>query len=135
MMAVKMNKTKVVPILLACPRVDLDTRDNYRRTEKERLRYAREKLEHFLGCTTDISNFQRIVEEGTEQASAVLEELVYSEESNLSQLRRIWDSGIIKEKIMDEMVRQLKVLANQIIFICSSQESLHKNDLQMHLWK
>ena len=40
MMAVKMNKTKVVPILLACPRVDLDTRDNYRRTEKERLRYA-----------------------------------------------------------------------------------------------
>ena len=43
----------------------------------------------------------------------MLEELVYSEESNLSQLRRIWDSGIIKEKIMDEMVRQLKVLANQ----------------------
>ena len=66
-----------------------------------------------MGDTTDISNFQRIVEEGTEQASAVLEELVYSEESNLSQLRRIWDSGIIKEKIMDEMVRQLKVLANQ----------------------
>ena len=70
-----------------------------------------------MGDTTDISNFQRIVEEGTEQPSAVLEELVYSEESNLSQLRRIWDSGIIKEEIKDEMVRQLKVLANQIIFI------------------
>ena len=66
-----------------------------------------------MGGTTDISNFQKIVEKGTEQASAVLEELVYSEESRLSKLGLIWGSGIIKEKIMEEVVRQLKVLANQ----------------------
>ena len=41
MMAVKMNKPKVVSILLACPRVDLDTRDNHRRTEKEKIRFEK----------------------------------------------------------------------------------------------
>ena len=38
MMAVKLNKTKVLPFLLACPRVDLDKRDGHRRTARERLR-------------------------------------------------------------------------------------------------
>ena len=38
---------------------------------------------------------------------------MYSEESSLSKLGLIWGSGIIKEKIMEEVVRQLKVLANQ----------------------
>ena len=45
--------------------------------------------------------------------SEVLEELVYTEESNLSHLRQIWGSGIIKEKIMEEVTRQLKLVAKQ----------------------
>ena len=45
--------------------------------------------------------------------SEVLEELVYSEDSNMSQLRLIWGSGIIKEKMMEEVTRQLKVVAKQ----------------------
>ena len=45
--------------------------------------------------------------------SEVLEELVYSEDSNLSHLRLIWGSGIIKEKIMEEVTRQLEVVAKQ----------------------
>ena len=43
----------------------------------------------------------------------MLEELVYSEESNLSKLRLIWDSEIIKKKIMEEVTRQLRVVARQ----------------------
>ena len=45
--------------------------------------------------------------------SEVLEELVYRDDSNLSHLRLIWGSGIIKEKIMEEVTRQLKVVAKQ----------------------
>ena len=41
----------------------------------------------------------------------MLEELVYSEDSNLFQLRLVWGSGFIKEKIMEEVSRQLKVVA------------------------
>ena len=41
MMAVKLNKTKVLPFLLACPRVDLDTRDNHKRTTREMTRYQK----------------------------------------------------------------------------------------------
>lgn len=43
--------------------------------------------------------------------SEVLEDLVYSEDSTLFQLRLIWGSGFIKEKIMEEVTRQLKVVA------------------------
>ena len=43
----------------------------------------------------------------------MLEKLVYSEDSNLSKLRLIWDSGIIKKKIMEEVTRQLRVVARQ----------------------
>ena len=43
----------------------------------------------------------------------MLEELVYTEESNLSHLRLIWGCGIIKEKIMEEVTRQLRVVARQ----------------------
>ena len=43
--------------------------------------------------------------------SEVLEELVYSEDSTLFQLRLIWGSGFIKEKIMEEVTRYLRVVA------------------------
>ena len=43
----------------------------------------------------------------------MLEELVYSEESNLSKLRLIWDSEIIKKKIMEEVTRHLRRVARQ----------------------
>ena len=51
------------------------------------------------------------MEERAEQVSEMLEELVYSEDSNLFQLRLVWGSGFIKEKIMEEVSRQLKVVA------------------------
>ena len=51
------------------------------------------------------------MEEHAEQVSEMLEELVYSEDSNLFQLRLVWGSGFIKEKIMEEVSRQLKVVA------------------------
>ena len=108
MMAVKMNKTKVLPLLLACPRIDLDTRDNHKRSRKEMIR-CQDLFVLVFGCALQSS--VRFVEENAEQVSDVLEDLVYSEESSLFPLRLIWGSGFIKEKIMEEVTRQLKVTA------------------------
>ena len=62
----------------------------------------------------DIPAFQstaRFVAENAEQVSEVLEDLVNSEDSTLFQLRLIWGSGFIKEKIMEEVTRHLKLVA------------------------
>ena len=40
-----MNITQVLPYLLASPRVDLDTRDNRKRSEKDAVKYVRIKYE------------------------------------------------------------------------------------------
>ena len=39
------NMTQVLPYLLASPRVDLDTRDNRKRSEKDAVKYVRIKYE------------------------------------------------------------------------------------------
>ena len=73
----------------------------------------------FVGAQPIFRNFpalqstSRFVEKHAEQVSEMLEELVYSEESNLSKLRLIWDSEIIKKKIMEEVTRHLRRVANQ----------------------
>ena len=36
---------KVLPYLLASPRVDLDTRDNRKRSEKDAVKYVRKQYE------------------------------------------------------------------------------------------
>ena len=40
-----MNLTQVLPYLLASPRVDLDTRDNRKRSEKDAVKYVRKQYE------------------------------------------------------------------------------------------
>ena len=39
------NMTQVLPYLLASPRVDLDTRDNRKRSEKDAVKYVRKQYE------------------------------------------------------------------------------------------
>ena len=80
MIAVKTRDVVLVKLLLAHPDVDLDTRDHHRPSDSE--------LERAQSSTTEI-----------------LDELVLNEQSSLSALQPIWWSGLIKEKILVELVK------------------------------
>ena len=80
MIAVKTRDVVLVKLLLADPDVDLDTRDHHRPSDSE--------LERAQSSTTEI-----------------LDELVLNEQSSLSALQPIWWSGLVKEKIMVELVK------------------------------
>ena len=55
----------------------------------------------------------RYIEEEKKPVSEVLEEGIINEASSLSRLGRIWGSGIIKEKILEELEHYWKELAQQ----------------------
>ena len=53
----------------------------------------------------------RFVEEIENSTSEVLEELVYNKDSSLHALGPIWWSGLIKEKILEELTKYWTELA------------------------
>ena len=52
-----------------------------------------------------LSTLPRFVKTRTGMVSNLLDNLVDSKDSHLSQLRLIWGSGLIKEEIMKELVK------------------------------
>lgn len=81
MYAVKENKETMVKILLADPRVDLFTTENFERKDEDLAR-------------------------ASEEAGGVLEELVYEKDTKrfpISKLVKVWESGVIKGKILDHL--------------------------------
>ena len=56
-------------------------------------------------CITTLSTLPRFVKTRTDKVSDLLDDLVDSKDSHLSQLRLIWGSGLIKEEIMKELVK------------------------------
>jgi len=93
MWAVRHNQVDCVKLLLADPRVDLMTRDGYKRSEGEVARF--------------VEDLKRPVLE-------VLEECIWDENSQLFQLRGFWNSGVkVKSRILGELEAYWRRLALQ----------------------